>query len=161
MNWKQCNEKSPLLSLSPHSLWLYCFCFCLSYSYWPNSQIPECTCSMSHNAPFGTEMFTFQFWMVYSGMWNRCVMGFVRLVHCLSISMSIRPTVLVSARLSVCLPVLLCHSPSLCLPLSSASSSTLPIGSSVSMCTSCAFVITAHWPVRRLMIRWRYLPWAK
>ena len=30
------------------------------FSYnWPNSQIPECTCSISHNAPFRTEMCTF------------------------------------------------------------------------------------------------------
>ena len=29
----------------------------------PNSQIPECTCTISHNAPFRTEMCTFLCWM--------------------------------------------------------------------------------------------------
>ena len=46
----------------------------------PNSQIPECTCSISHNALFRTEMSTFLFWMEYSGMWNWCILGFVKLV---------------------------------------------------------------------------------
>ena len=32
---------------------------------WPYSQIPQCTYSISHNAPFRTEMCTFLFWMVY------------------------------------------------------------------------------------------------
>ena len=46
----------------------------------PNSQIPECTCSISQNAPFRTEMCTFLFWMEHSGIWNRCILGFVKLV---------------------------------------------------------------------------------
>ena len=33
---------------------------------WPNLQIPEWTCSISHNAPFRTEMCTFLFWAVQS-----------------------------------------------------------------------------------------------
>ena len=32
------------------------------------SQIPQCTCPTSHNAPFRTEMCTFLFWMVHSGL---------------------------------------------------------------------------------------------
>ena len=44
---------------------------------WPNSQIPECTCSISHNALFRTEMCTFLFWMEHYGIWNRCILGFV------------------------------------------------------------------------------------
>ena len=48
---------------------------------WPNSQIPECTCSISHNAPFRTEMCTFLFWMVYCGICNRCILGYVRLLY--------------------------------------------------------------------------------
>ena len=48
----------------------------------PNSQIPECTCSISHNAPFRTEMCTFLFWMERCGIWNRCILGFVKLVYC-------------------------------------------------------------------------------
>ena len=49
---------------------------------WPNSQIPQCTCCISHNAPCRTEMFTFLFWMVHCGIWNRCIVGFVRLIYC-------------------------------------------------------------------------------
>ena len=48
---------------------------------WLNSQIPHCTCSISHTAPFRTEMCTFLFWMVHCGVWNRCIVGFVRLVY--------------------------------------------------------------------------------
>ena len=50
--------------------------------HWPNSQIPECTCSISHNAPFRTEMCTFLFWMGHCGIWNKCILGFVKLVSC-------------------------------------------------------------------------------
>ena len=56
----------------------------LSYN-WPNSQIPECTCSIFHNAPFRTEICTFLFWMEHCGIsWNRCILGFVKLVYCSS-----------------------------------------------------------------------------
>ena len=41
------------------------------------SQIPECTCSISHNAPSTKEMCTFLFWMEHCGIWNRCILGFV------------------------------------------------------------------------------------
>ena len=34
----------------------------------------------SHNAPLRTEMCTFLFWMVYCGVWERCIVGFVSLV---------------------------------------------------------------------------------
>ena len=43
----------------------------------PISHILECTCSISHNAPFRTEMCTFLFWMEHCGIWNRCILGFV------------------------------------------------------------------------------------
>ena len=43
----------------------------------PISQIPECTCSISHNAPFRTEICTFLFWVEHCGIWNRCIVGFV------------------------------------------------------------------------------------
>ena len=46
----------------------------------PISQIPQCTCSISHNAPFRTEMCTFLFWMVHCGIWDRCIVGFVNKV---------------------------------------------------------------------------------
>ena len=46
----------------------------------PHSQIPQCTCPISHNAPFRTEMCTFLFWMVHCGIWDRCIVGFVRMV---------------------------------------------------------------------------------
>ena len=42
---------------------------------WPNSQIPEYTCSISHNAPFRTDMCTFLFWMEHCGICNRCILG--------------------------------------------------------------------------------------
>ena len=45
---------------------------------WSNSQIPQCTCSIFHNASFRTEMYTFLFWMVHCVIWNRCIVGFVR-----------------------------------------------------------------------------------
>ena len=43
---------------------------------WPNSQIPQCTCSISHKATFRTEMCTFLFWMLHCGIWNRCHVGY-------------------------------------------------------------------------------------
>ena len=48
---------------------------------WPYSQIPECTCSISCNAPFWTEMCTFLFWMEHCGIWNKCILEFVKLVY--------------------------------------------------------------------------------
>ena len=54
----------------------------LQQGNWPNSQIPECTCSISHNAPFRTEKCTFLFWMEHCGIWDRCILGFVKLVYC-------------------------------------------------------------------------------
>ena len=53
------------------------------------SHIPECTSSISHNAAFRTEMCTFLFWMVHCGIWNRCILGFVRLLYC-ETSLSLR-----------------------------------------------------------------------
>ena len=60
------------------------------FSIRPISQIPECSCSISHNAPFRTEMCTFLFWMEHTflfwmkhcGVWKRCILGFVNQVHC-------------------------------------------------------------------------------
>ena len=46
----------------------------------PISQIPECTYSIYHNAPFKTEMCTFLFWMEHCGIWNRRILGFVNSV---------------------------------------------------------------------------------
>ena len=34
-----------------------------------------------HNSPFSTEICTILFWMVYCGVWDRCIEGFVNLVH--------------------------------------------------------------------------------
>ena len=48
---------------------------------WPNSYIPQCTCSISHNAPSRPEMCTFLFSMVHYGIGNRCIVGFVRFIH--------------------------------------------------------------------------------
>ena len=44
------------------------------------SQIPQCTCPISHNTSFRTEMCTFLFWMVHDDI---CfILGFVRLAYC-------------------------------------------------------------------------------
>ena len=48
--------------------------------YRPISQIPQCTCLTSHNTQFRTEMYSFLFWMVYCGMWDKGIVGLVRLV---------------------------------------------------------------------------------
>ena len=40
---------------------------------WPNSQMSQCTCSISHNAPFRIEMCTLLFWMVHCGVQNTCI----------------------------------------------------------------------------------------
>ena len=73
-----------LIDLCSNSGWLLCVTsLATSWVYtWPNSQIPRCTCSISHNATFRTEMYTFLFWMVHCGIWNWCIVGFVRLVYC-------------------------------------------------------------------------------
>ena len=61
--------------------------FCLSVNHcvlivsWPNSQFQEWICSISHNAPLRTEMCTLLFWMEHRGIWNRCIMEFVKLVY--------------------------------------------------------------------------------
>ena len=68
-----------------------CECADRAYSaaYRPISQIPECTCSISHNAPFRTEMNTFLFWAKHCGIWNRCILGFVNLVTLIGIDITI------------------------------------------------------------------------
>ena len=45
-----------------------------------NSQIPQCTCPISHNASFRTEMCTIMFWMVHWGLRDWWIVRFVRLV---------------------------------------------------------------------------------
>ena len=44
-------------------------------------KIPEWSCSTSHNAPLRPEMCTFLFWMEHCGIWNRCILWFVKLVY--------------------------------------------------------------------------------
>ena len=44
------------------------------------SQIPQCTCPISHNALFRREMCTFLLWMVHCGIWDRDTWEFVNLV---------------------------------------------------------------------------------
>ena len=60
-----------------------CNCYPAILANWPNSQIPECTCLISHNVPFKTDMCSFLFWMEHYGMWNTCILGFVKLVYSL------------------------------------------------------------------------------
>ena len=47
----------------------------------PISQIPHCTCPITHNASFRTEMCTFLFWMVLCGICDTCIMGFINLLY--------------------------------------------------------------------------------
>ena len=47
----------------------------------PKSHIPQCTCPTSHNAPLGTELCIFLFSMVHCGIWDRYIVGYVRLVN--------------------------------------------------------------------------------
>ena len=46
-----------------------------------HSQIPQCTCPISHNALFRTEMCTFLFRMVHWGISDRYIVGFERVVY--------------------------------------------------------------------------------
>ena len=48
----------------------------------PIPQIPQCICSVFHNAPFRTEMCTFLFWMVHWGICNKCIVWLVQQVCC-------------------------------------------------------------------------------
>ena len=43
--------------------------------------IPQCTIQ-NRNVHISVEMCTFLFWRVHSGIWNRCFVGFVKLVCC-------------------------------------------------------------------------------
>ena len=62
--------------------WLTSIIHChYGISNWSHSQIPWCTCSIPHNAPFRAEMCTFLFWMEHCGIWNRCILGFVKMVY--------------------------------------------------------------------------------
>ena len=48
---------------------------------WDYSWIPQCSCSISHDATFRTEMCAFLFWMVHCVIWNKCIVGFIILVY--------------------------------------------------------------------------------
>ena len=61
--------------------YFYTGLFHRNWANWTNSQIPQRISSISHNAPFRTEMCTFLFWMVHCRIWNRCIVGFVKLVY--------------------------------------------------------------------------------
>ena len=41
----------------------------------PLLQAPQCTCLISHNAPFRTEIWIFLFWIVHCGIWDRFIVG--------------------------------------------------------------------------------------
>ena len=58
----------------------------------PISQIPQCSCAISHNSTFTTKMYTFLFRMAYCGIWSRCIVVFVRSAHCRTGDVSIRCT---------------------------------------------------------------------
>ena len=68
----QLNVNNRPISLIPE-----CTCSISHNAPFRTEMCPECTCSISHNAPFRTEMCTFLFWMEHCGIWNRCILGFV------------------------------------------------------------------------------------
>ena len=75
-----CNEKCYIVLLWFGTSVFYPYPSGLLHWLWDNrpiSKIPECTCSISHNTPFRTEMCTFLFWMEHCGIWNRCILGFM------------------------------------------------------------------------------------
>ena len=61
-------------------------------------QIPQCTCFISHNAPFRTEICTFLFWMVHCGIWDGWTVGLVNLVS--QFSSSNRPILIIYLQFS-------------------------------------------------------------
>ena len=50
------------------------------YTHINNSNRPNL---QSHSAPFRTEIRTFLIWMEHCGIWNKCVLGFVKLIDCI------------------------------------------------------------------------------
>ena len=62
-----------------------CICLAMLHNR-PISQIPECICAISHNAPFcNRNVHTcahFCYKMLHCGIWHRCILGFVRWVYC-------------------------------------------------------------------------------
>ena len=68
------------LTLCPTICGIYTLWF--RFPWWIDSisQIPQCTCSISHHAPFRTKMCKFLFWKLHDGMWDRCIAGFVNLI---------------------------------------------------------------------------------
>ena len=44
---------------------------------------------ISPNTPFRTEIYTFLFWMVHWGIWDKCIGGFVNLVYCCNIQCTV------------------------------------------------------------------------
>ena len=45
------------------------------------SQIPQCTSSIPHSAPFKTKMCTILFWMVHCEVWDMFIVGLFNLVY--------------------------------------------------------------------------------
>ena len=74
-------QKPRLLhSLSLVAVWQSVGYKILVVSSVPNSQIPQCTCPIFHNAPLRTKICTSLFWMMHCGIWDYIV-GFVRLIY--------------------------------------------------------------------------------
>ena len=76
--WTILNSKSALLT---HNIWFESITTPVWPGHWHNPEIPQCTCSISRNAPFWTEMCTFLFWMVHCRIRNRCIVRFVKLLY--------------------------------------------------------------------------------
>ena len=57
---------------------------CVTRPYRPVSQMPQCTCPISHNTPFRTEMSIFLFWIVHCGtgtLWCSWIWSIVVSLH--------------------------------------------------------------------------------
>ena len=46
-----------------------------------NSHVPKCICPISHNEPIKTATLKFLFWIAQCGIWDKYIVGFVRLVN--------------------------------------------------------------------------------
>ena len=71
----------------------------------PISQIHQCTCPISRNGPFRTEMCTFLFWMVHCRVWD--IVGFVNLVYWNTPDLAIHSWSLMTTTKCLCSKVLL------------------------------------------------------
>ena len=65
------------------SAWLHYTSPCMHWIYRIKQapQTPSCTCPISNNTPFRTDMCTFLFWMMFCRIWDGCIVGYLRGVY--------------------------------------------------------------------------------